>query len=117
MSPRERIITDQRADTLSLPGEMLRAPLSRVSIRSLTHSLDPLGCFKTHLTHDLRGLSDAELKGLDQWTSMYADSEKYFYVGKVHTRLFKFMYMSRSCFPRLTPSRPSQSRVRIAFLA
>ncbi|KAL3900790.1 MAG: hypothetical protein SGCHY_001099 [Lobulomycetales sp.] len=41
------------------------------------------GCFKTHLTHDLRGLSDAELKGLDQWTSMYADSEKYFYVGKV----------------------------------
>jgi hypothetical protein len=41
------------------------------------------GCFKTHLTHDLRGLSVKELKNLDQWTDMYANSDKYFYVGKV----------------------------------
>ncbi|KAI8823745.1 cytochrome b5-like heme/steroid binding domain-containing protein [Fimicolochytrium jonesii] len=41
------------------------------------------GCFKEHLTHDLRGLNEAQIKSLDTWTSFYADSPKYFYVGEV----------------------------------
>ncbi|KAI9353327.1 cytochrome b5-like heme/steroid binding domain-containing protein [Zopfochytrium polystomum] len=41
------------------------------------------GCFETHLTHDLRGLSEAEIDSLKQWTSFYDNSDKYFYVGKV----------------------------------
>lgn len=45
------------------------------------------GCFQTHLTHDLRGLSEGEIKNLDQWVSMYANSEKYFYVGTVCFRV------------------------------
>ncbi|KND01606.1 uncharacterized protein SPPG_03403 [Spizellomyces punctatus DAOM BR117] len=41
------------------------------------------GCFQTHLTHDLRGLSEAQIKTLDQWTDFYAKHDQYFYVGKV----------------------------------
>lgn len=41
------------------------------------------GCFQTHLTHDLRGLSDDQIASLKQWTDFYENSSKYFYVGKV----------------------------------
>ncbi len=41
------------------------------------------GCFQTHLTHDLRGLSEAELGALKTWTDFYEKSEKYHRVGTV----------------------------------
>ncbi|RKP06643.1 cytochrome b5-like heme/steroid binding domain-containing protein, partial [Thamnocephalis sphaerospora] len=41
------------------------------------------GCFKTHLTHDLRGLTNPQLEQLKGWVSFYHDSPKYFYVGRV----------------------------------
>ncbi|KAI8907484.1 cytochrome b5-like heme/steroid binding domain-containing protein [Powellomyces hirtus] len=41
------------------------------------------GCFETHLTHDLRGLNEAQIKSLDTWTDFYANSDKYFKVGRV----------------------------------
>ncbi|KAL7747248.1 hypothetical protein RI367_007459 [Sorochytrium milnesiophthora] len=42
------------------------------------------GCFQTHLTPDVRGLSEGELKEIDNWRSFYQTHDKYFYVGKVH---------------------------------
>ncbi|KAI9221708.1 cytochrome b5-like heme/steroid binding domain-containing protein [Blastocladiella britannica] len=41
------------------------------------------GCFQTHLTPDLRGLTDAEIKSIDGWRDFYAESDKYFAVGKL----------------------------------
>ncbi|KAJ3353859.1 hypothetical protein HDU83_006351, partial [Entophlyctis luteolus] len=42
------------------------------------------GCFQTHLTHDLRGLTEEQLKtDLSHWTDFYEKHEKYFYVGEV----------------------------------
>ncbi|OZJ05782.1 hypothetical protein BZG36_01292 [Bifiguratus adelaidae] len=41
------------------------------------------GCFQTHLTHDLRGLSDDELEGVRRWKDFYGNHHKYFRVGKV----------------------------------
>ncbi|CDO74130.1 hypothetical protein BN946_scf185043.g180 [Trametes cinnabarina] len=41
------------------------------------------GCFKTHLTHDLRGLSESEMRGVQHWKKFYADSKKYHKVGRV----------------------------------
>ncbi|KZT74503.1 cytochrome b5 [Daedalea quercina L-15889] len=41
------------------------------------------GCFSTHLTHDLRGLSDDELKGVENWKQFYANSKKYVKIGRV----------------------------------
>ncbi|KAI8906843.1 cytochrome b5-like heme/steroid binding domain-containing protein [Gorgonomyces haynaldii] len=41
------------------------------------------GCFETHLTHDLRGLSDDELKALQTWIDFYEKSDKYFRVGTI----------------------------------
>ncbi|EJF63049.1 cytochrome b5 [Dichomitus squalens LYAD-421 SS1] len=41
------------------------------------------GCFKTHLTHDLRGLSESEMRGVQHWKKFYAESKKYHKVGRV----------------------------------
>ncbi|KAL1665622.1 cytochrome b5-like heme/steroid binding domain-containing protein [Schizophyllum commune] len=41
------------------------------------------GCFKTHLTHDLRGLSESELKGIQHWKDFYKDHKDYWRVGRV----------------------------------
>lgn len=40
------------------------------------------GCFETHLTHDLRGLSDKELEALEHWKSFFADHDSYFRIGR-----------------------------------
>ncbi|KLT38549.1 cytochrome b5 [Cutaneotrichosporon oleaginosum] len=39
------------------------------------------GCFETHLTHDLRGLSEKELESLETWKNFFKDSPKYPRVG------------------------------------
>jgi len=41
------------------------------------------GCFATHRTHDLRGLSERELQGVNHWKKFYAESKKYIKVGRV----------------------------------
>ena len=41
------------------------------------------GCFETHLTHDLRGLTPDQVKQIDTWQAFYEDHAKYFRVGKV----------------------------------
>ena len=41
------------------------------------------GCFDQDLTHDLRGLNDAEIATLQTWIDFYAKSSKYFSVGRV----------------------------------
>ncbi|KAI0786443.1 cytochrome b5-like heme/steroid binding domain-containing protein [Abortiporus biennis] len=41
------------------------------------------GCFSTHQTHDIRGLTEKEMQGLQHWKKFYADSKKYPKVGRV----------------------------------
>ncbi|KAF9179649.1 hypothetical protein BGZ51_006765 [Haplosporangium sp. Z 767] len=41
------------------------------------------GCFQTHLTHDLRGLTANQLADIDGWVKFYRDHSKYFKVGTV----------------------------------
>ncbi|KAF9089774.1 hypothetical protein BGX23_006466 [Mortierella sp. AD031] len=41
------------------------------------------GCFETHLTHDLRGLSAQQLAEVDGWASFYRNHQKYFKIGTV----------------------------------
>lgn len=41
------------------------------------------GCFQTHLTHDIRGLNEKELKSLKHWKDFFAKHEKYHHVGWV----------------------------------
>jgi len=41
------------------------------------------GCFQTHLTYDVRGLDDKELRGLVHWKKFFADHRTYFKVGTV----------------------------------
>jgi len=41
------------------------------------------GCFKTHRTHDIRGLSESEQRGLDHWKKFFAEHKSYVKVGRV----------------------------------
>ncbi|KAG6833624.1 hypothetical protein H0H87_004251 [Tephrocybe sp. NHM501043] len=41
------------------------------------------GCFKTHRTHDLRGLTDKELSGVAHWKKFYAEHKDYVKMGRV----------------------------------
>ncbi|KAF7354947.1 Sterol metabolism-related protein [Mycena sanguinolenta] len=41
------------------------------------------GCFQTHRTHDLRGLSDKEYEGVQHWKKFFADHKDYYKVGRV----------------------------------
>ncbi|KAE9410167.1 cytochrome b5 [Gymnopus androsaceus JB14] len=41
------------------------------------------GCFQTHRTHDLRGLTEAELAGVAHWKDFYANHKEYRKVGSV----------------------------------
>ncbi|KAI7870269.1 cytochrome b5-like heme/steroid binding domain-containing protein [Spinellus fusiger] len=41
------------------------------------------GCFKEHITHDLRGLTNDQLKGIEHWKKFYQNHRSYFRVGRV----------------------------------
>ncbi|GAA5871051.1 hypothetical protein JCM3774_005098 [Rhodotorula dairenensis] len=41
------------------------------------------GCFKTHLTHDLRGLTQDQLAIVTNWKNFYRNHAKYRHIGKV----------------------------------
>ncbi|THH21048.1 hypothetical protein EW146_g425 [Bondarzewia mesenterica] len=42
------------------------------------------GCFKDHQTHDLRGLSEKELKSVQHWKDFFKDHKSYFKIGRVN---------------------------------
>ncbi|KAG6919324.1 hypothetical protein DXG01_007457 [Tephrocybe rancida] len=41
------------------------------------------GCFKTHRTHDLRGLTEKELRGVAHWKKFYMEHKDYVKIGRV----------------------------------
>jgi len=41
------------------------------------------GCFKDHRTHDLRGLSESEIKSVEHWKRFFGDHKSYVRVGRV----------------------------------
>ncbi|PVG03587.1 cytochrome b5 [Serendipita vermifera] len=41
------------------------------------------GCFKDHRTHDLRGLTEEEMQGVNHWKKFFKEKDKYRHVGKV----------------------------------
>ncbi|WFD19614.1 hypothetical protein MCAP1_001848 [Malassezia caprae] len=41
------------------------------------------GCFETHLTHDVRGLSPEQVEALERWYKFYADHNTYYKVGSL----------------------------------
>jgi len=41
------------------------------------------GCFATHRTHDLRGLTESELSSIEHWKQFFANHKTYFKIGKV----------------------------------
>ncbi|KAJ7283370.1 cytochrome b5-like heme/steroid binding domain-containing protein [Mycena rebaudengoi] len=44
------------------------------------------GCFETHRTHDLRGLSAEEMAGVEHWKRFFANHREYTKIGRVSHR-------------------------------
>ncbi|KAJ7590762.1 cytochrome b5-like heme/steroid binding domain-containing protein [Mycena floridula] len=63
------------------------------------------GCFKTHRTHDLRGLSESELASIEHWKKFYAEHKDYFKVGRVsHAPIDPASPIPEPCKPPKTDS-------------
>jgi len=59
------------------------------------------GCFKSHATHDLRGLSEKEHETLDGWKKFFGNHAKYYKVGKVlHPPIDPASPLPPACNPR-----------------
>ncbi|KAH9943005.1 cytochrome b5 [Epithele typhae] len=59
------------------------------------------GCFKTHRTHDLRGLTESEMRGVEHWKKFYAESKKYARVGRVsHLAIDPASPVPEHCTPK-----------------
>ncbi|KAI8967724.1 cytochrome b5-like heme/steroid binding domain-containing protein, partial [Mycotypha africana] len=41
------------------------------------------GCFKEHLTHDIRGFNEQQRKALNHWKSFYENHHTYYKIGHV----------------------------------
>lgn len=41
------------------------------------------GCFQDHLTHDLRGLTDDQLKAVEDWAAFFENKDDYPFIGRV----------------------------------
>lgn len=59
------------------------------------------GCFATHLTHDIRGLTDREMQGLEHWKKFFAESKKYRKIGRVlHEPIDPMSPVPEPCDPK-----------------
>ncbi|ORY94772.1 cytochrome b5-like heme/steroid binding domain-containing protein [Syncephalastrum racemosum] len=67
------------------------------------------GCFQDDLTHDLRGLSEAQLKGVDHWKKFYANHHTYHKVGRVmHPPIDPHSPLPKPC-DKGRPQKPNRS--------
>ncbi|KAG6332122.1 hypothetical protein ID866_6967 [Astraeus odoratus] len=71
------------------------------------------GCFATHRTHDLRGLSDSELKSVQHWKQFFADHKTYFKVGRVlHPPIDPDTPIPEPCDPSKARAQPSEKDMK-----
>ncbi|CCM04032.1 uncharacterized protein FIBRA_06189 [Fibroporia radiculosa] len=70
------------------------------------------GCFATHLTHDLRGLGEDELRGVENWKLFYAEHKKYVKVGRVsHPPIDPSSPIPEHCDPKKAKAARSPEQV------
>ena len=71
------------------------------------------GCFATHKTHDLRGLTDKELAGVEHWKKFYAEHKDYFKVGHVnHPPIDPKSPIPEHCDPKRAAQEKEEAKAR-----
>ncbi|KAF9468854.1 cytochrome b5-like heme/steroid binding domain-containing protein [Collybia nuda] len=59
------------------------------------------GCFKTHRTHDTRGMLESELRSLAHWKKFYRDHKDYVKIGRVsHSPIDPASPIPEHCDPK-----------------
>jgi len=77
------------------------------------------GCFATHRTHDLRGLTESELSSIKHWKEFFANHKAYFKVGRVvHHPIDPTSPIPEHCDPKMrqdpNPKKSTKENVRYA---
>ncbi|KAI9286163.1 cytochrome b5-like heme/steroid binding domain-containing protein [Umbelopsis sp. AD052] len=68
------------------------------------------GCFKEHLTHDLRGLGEHQLKSIEHWKKFYDNHHNYFKIGTVkHVPIDPKSPIPASC-DKAMPQKPKRQQ-------
>ncbi|KAI8575024.1 hypothetical protein K450DRAFT_263724 [Umbelopsis ramanniana AG] len=68
------------------------------------------GCFKEHLTHDLRGLGENQLKSIEHWKTFYNNHHNYFKIGTVkHVPIDPKSPIPASC-DKAMPQKPKRQQ-------
>ncbi|KII95988.1 hypothetical protein PLICRDRAFT_34941 [Plicaturopsis crispa FD-325 SS-3] len=71
------------------------------------------GCFATHRTHDLRGLSEKELKSIDHWKKFFEDHKSYHKVGRVvHPPIDPSSPIPEHCDPKKRDAAKEKEKVK-----
>jgi predicted heme/steroid binding protein len=71
------------------------------------------GCFKDHRTHDLRGLTESELRGVEHWKKFFAEHPTYKKVGRVnHPPIDPASPIPAPCLPAKTDETEAPPVVR-----
>ncbi|KAF8665816.1 hypothetical protein AX16_000259 [Volvariella volvacea WC 439] len=59
------------------------------------------GCFKQHRTHDIRGLSESEMRSINHWKQFYAEHKEYRKIGRVlHPPIDPMSPIPEHCDPK-----------------
>ncbi|KAI6105399.1 cytochrome b5-like heme/steroid binding domain-containing protein [Pisolithus sp. B1] len=71
------------------------------------------GCFATHRTHDLRGLSEEQLQSVRHWKRFFADHKTYFKVGRVlHPPIDPESPIPEPCDPSNAHAQPTEKDLK-----
>lgn len=71
------------------------------------------GCFATHRTHDLRGLSEEQLQSVRHWKRFFADHKTYFKVGRVlHPPIDPESAIPEPCEPSKAHAQPTENDLK-----
>ncbi|KAI6122829.1 cytochrome b5 [Pisolithus thermaeus] len=71
------------------------------------------GCFATHRTHDLRGLSEEQLQSVKHWKRFFADHKTYFKVGRVlHPPIDPESPIPEPCDPSNAHAQPTEKDLK-----
>ncbi|KAI5985365.1 hypothetical protein EDD15DRAFT_2476525 [Pisolithus albus] len=71
------------------------------------------GCFATHRTHDLRGLSEEQLQSVRHWKRFFADHKTYFKVGRViHPPIDPESPISEPCESSKAHAQPTENDLK-----
>ncbi|KAI5985355.1 hypothetical protein EDD15DRAFT_2476501 [Pisolithus albus] len=98
---------------IAIDGDVYDASSNRRTAGVETARPFATGCFATHRTHDLRGLSEEQLQSVRHWKRFFADHKTYFKVGRViHPPIDPESPISEPCESSKAHAQPTENDLK-----